>query len=355
MQVVCTGQHREMARQGLAAFDLVPDFDLGIMEERQALAETFSRAMTGLVALYRQERPDMVLVQGDTVSCLAGGLAAFYERIPVGHVEAGLRTGDRSNPFPEEMNRKAVAAAITLHFAPTERAERTLLQEGYPAAEVFLTGNTAVDAVQLLAQRQAAVEPPVQATLEACAGYKMVLVELHRRENWGEPLRGLCGALRRLVSQETKAFVVFSVHPNPVVSEVVHEELQGLDRVRLLTPPQYPSFVRLMKECYFVLTDSGGIQEEAPSLRKPVLVARLRTERPEGVEMGLARLVGTEEEGVMQALRQLLNDRQTYDGMAKGVNPYGDGRAGERIAQAIEHHFGLRREAPERFEPRVPR
>jgi len=350
VQIVLTGQHREIAQQGLAAFDLAPDFDLAIMQERQALVETFCRAMSGLVGLYRQERPDLVLVQGDTVSCLAAGLAAFYEKIPVGHVEAGLRTGDRDNPFPEEVNRKAVAAATRLHFAPTQRAERALLQEGYPPCEVFLTGNTAVDAVQLLAEREGVPEAEVEATLKACADYKMILVELHRRENWGQPLHRLCRALRRFVNAEPETFVVFSVHPNPVVREVVRQELEGRERVRLLSPPQYPSFVRLMKECYFLLTDSGGIQEEAPSLRKPVLVARLRTERPEGIEMGLARLVGTEEEPVVESLRQLLNDGETYERMARGVNPYGDGRAGERIAQAIEHYFGLRQEAPERFQ-----
>lgn len=351
VKVALTGQHREMGRQGLAVFGLTPDHDLDIMEPKQALAETFCRAMMGLVRLYREERPDLVLVQGDTVSCLAGALGAFYERIPVGHVEAGLRTGDPCNPFPEEVNRKAVATATTLHFAPTVRAQQALLQEGYPASNVFLTGNTAVDAVQMLAQRQQEPEPAAKSALEACAGHKMVLVELHRRENWGEPLRSLCRALRRLVSEQKEAFVVFSVHPNPVVGEMVRGELGAVERVLLLTPPDYPSFLRLMKECYFILTDSGGIQEEAPSLRKPVLVARVRTERPEGVEAGLARLVGTNEGEVLNALRQLLKDRATYEAMTKGVNPYGDGRAGERIAQVVEYRLGLRAGPPEQFHP----
>lgn len=332
-----TGQHKEMLQQVLDTFGLTPDFDLHIMTQRQTLSEITTRALQGLERVIADSKPGLVLAQGDTTTTFVASLAAFYAKVPFGHVEAGLRTDNKYDPFPEEMNRRMTTVLADLHFAPTEHAQNVLLKEGVLAADVFVTGNTVIDALLTVAARDHQFDDPrVQ---NAAESGKMILVTAHRRENWGEPMHNICAAIKTILRQNPGFHVVFPVHKNPIVRETVFPELESVPEVVLIEPPEYEPFVHLMKSSYLILSDSGGVQEEAPSLGKPVLVLRRTTERPEGVTAGSARLVGTDTAAVVAEAEKLIHDPAAYDSMARVNNPYGDGRASERIWQIIKSRF----------------
>jgi len=337
MVLAVTGQHREMLAQVMRAFDLTPDYDLDIMAERQTLAEITTRALDGLDRVLDEVKPDLILAQGDTTTTFTAALAAFYHAIPFGHVEAGLRTDNKYDPFPEEMNRRLASVLTDLHFAPTELARRNLLGEGAKPDGIFVTGNTVIDALLSIAARDHEFhDPRIKAAADSS---RMILLTTHRRENWGEPMRRICLAVKDILSGNPDVSVVFPVHKNPIVREVVYPELEREERVVLIEPPEYVPFVHLMKSSYLILTDSGGVQEEAPSLGKPVLVLRETTERPEGVEAGSARLVGTDRHLIVSETEKLLRDRAAYETMARVNNPYGDGRAAQRIWEIIRDKF----------------
>jgi UDP-N-acetylglucosamine 2-epimerase (non-hydrolysing) len=326
-RVVVTAQHREMLDQTMAAFGIEPDVDLDLMRSGQSLPELTARILHALGETFERERPDLVLLQGDTTTVFVGALAAFYARIPIGHVEAGLRSGNLYDPFPEEANRQLATVLATLHFAPTERARQNLLAAGVSAERIHLTGNTVIDALQYVAARLP--------RLEAGDGTRTILMTAHRRENWGEPIRRVCRGVREVLEARPDVGVVFPMHRNPIVREPVEAELGGHPRVALTEPADYASMIDLERRCYLALTDSGGLQEELPTFGKPVLVLRETTERPEAVEAGCARLIGTSREAVVENLLALLDDRAAYDRMARVANPFGDGRASERIVAAV--------------------
>jgi UDP-N-acetylglucosamine 2-epimerase (non-hydrolysing) len=328
-RVLATAQHRQMLDQVLNLFGIVPDIDLDMMRPNQSLPDLTARLLSELDRVLAAEAPDAVLVQGDTTTVMTAALASFYRRIPVGHVEAGLRTGDMNNPFPEEMNRVVAGRLASWHFAPTESSRANLLREALPADRIHVTGNTVIDALLDVAARRD--ECPVETAPFA----RLVLVTAHRRENFGEPLRNICAAIRSLAARFQDTLFVYPVHPNPNVREAVEKSLSGLDNVRLIAPLDYRPFVALMKRADLILTDSGGVQEEAPALGKPVLVLRRETERPEAVTAGVVKLVGTGEAAIVDAARQLLEDPAAYALMAKGVSPYGDGHAAERIVEIM--------------------
>jgi UDP-N-acetylglucosamine 2-epimerase (non-hydrolysing) len=352
LHVIVTAQHREMLDQVLDIFSIVPEYDLGIMRERQSLTSILTRALSGLESVFAEICPDLVLVHGDTSTALAASLAAFHAQVKLGHVEAGLRSHDKFNPFPEEMNRKLTAALADLHFAPTARQRRNLEMEGIDPRSVFVTGNTVIDA---LLRTSLTDRPPTmgKADWSCLEGYRMILVEAHRRENLGRPMQEICGAIRQVVDEYDDVLVVFPVHRNPEVRTTVRSALSGLDRVVLLDPVDYRTMVHLIKSSYFIMTDSGGLQEEAPALGKPVLVLRRVTERPEGIEAGTLRLAGVEHAGVLECARLLLDDTSEYARMATAVNPYGDGQASRRIADAIAYAFDLASQRPEPFDPGI--
>ncbi len=347
---VVTAQHREMLDQVLGLFSIVPDRDLDIMTPRQSLSDVVVRALPGLEEVIVRERPDAVLVQGDTTTAFVAALAAFYHQVPVGHVEAGLRTGEKYEPFPEEMNRRLVGALADWHFAPTAVARQNLLREGVPAQQVFVTGNTVIDAVRSVARPDYRFTTPELRRLDF-ARQRVILVTAHRRENWGEPLEAICGALGDLAGAFRDVVIVFPVHKNPVVRETVERLLGGRERIVLTEPLAYGELANLLARCTLVLTDSGGLQEEAPGFGRPVLVLRNVTERPEGVEAGTLKLVGTYRHAIVVAAAELLLDSDAYARMARAVNPYGDGRAAKRIAGFLAHHFGLAAGLPEPFTP----
>ncbi len=325
--LVCvTAQHREMLDQVLAIFGVVPDHDLNVMCDGQSLTESAGRILERLEPVLKQEQPGMVLVQGDTTTAFCGALAAFYQNIPVGHVEAGMRTGDMRQPFPEEMNRVLVSRLATLHFAATERAARNLRSEGVVETAIRVTGNPVTDAVLYVRDRLPGGNRDTSR--------KLIVVTAHRRESFGAGFERICAALRQIADMDGVS-VVYPVHPNPSVSSVVMERLKGHPNIHLIQPLDYVSFVDLMQSAYLLLTDSGGIQEEAPSLGKPVLVLRDKTERPEAVEAGTATLVGTDVEMIVSSVRRLIEDEREYDRRSRIHNPYGDGHASERIAEAI--------------------
>ncbi len=346
--VAVTAQHREMLDQVLRLFAIAPDRDLDIMLPEQSLFDIATRALHRLDPVLAEWQPAMVLVQGDASSTMLGALAAFYHRIPVGHVEAGLRTWDKYRPFPEEMNRRLTSALADLHFAPTPQAKANLLREGVPADRIFVTGNTVIDALLDVVQRPEIDLPP---NLPAFEGQRMVLVTTHRRENWGEPLRQIYLALLDLLTRFPDVTVVFSVHRNPAVRRVAEEVLAGHPRAHLIEPPDYGPFARLMAKAYLILTDSGGVQEEAPALGTPVLVLRDVTERPEGVDAGTVELVGTSRERIAERAGRLLADPAARAAMARARNPYGDGRAAGRIVDALRLWFGRGRTPPTEFAP----
>ncbi|MGI5882079.1 MAG: non-hydrolyzing UDP-N-acetylglucosamine 2-epimerase [Dethiobacteria bacterium] len=349
--VLClTAQHREMLDQVLSLFKLDPDYDLDIMKEAQSLTHITVRALEGLDKVLQKEKPDLVLVQGDTTTTMAGSLAAFYQKIAVGHIEAGLRTGERYAPFPEEINRRLNSVIAQLHFAPTDLARENLLREGFDPNTIFVTGNTVIDALQTTIQPKFSFSDPLLQKVDF-SRYRILLVEAHRRENLGEPMESIALALRDLLETFPDTFLVFPVHKNPQVRQVVFRLLQDHPRVLLLEPLDPFSFHNLMARAHLILTDSGGIQEEAPSLGRPVLVLRRVTERPEALEAGTALLAGTKREEIVALAGGLLGDETAYQAMAHATNPYGDGQASRRICQAILYHFGRRPSPPEPFEP----
>ncbi|HOM80815.1 MAG: UDP-N-acetylglucosamine 2-epimerase (non-hydrolyzing) [Armatimonadetes bacterium] len=338
--VAVTAQHREMLDQVLSIFDIRPDYDLNIMLPNQTLTQIATRALNGLDPILAAEQPQLVLVQGDTLTTFAAGLAAFFHRVDVGHVEAGLRTDDKYNPFPEEMNRRLTTRLADLHFAPTERARQTLLADGVRPEDIYVTGNTVIDALLATAEKPFEFTEPPLSEVDFGA-HRTILVTAHRRENWGEPIRDICRALRQIIQEFPDTQAIFQMHKNPVVRDVIREELGSVPRVLLVEPQEYVPWVHLMKRAYLVLTDSGGIQEEAPSLGLPVLVMRETTERPEGVDAGVAKLVGTTPERIVAEARELLGNKEAYRRMAHAVNPYGDGRSAEYIREAIFTRYGL--------------
>ena len=347
--VTVTAQHREMLDQVLKLFKIKPDHDLDIMAAGQTLFDITTRALQGLDKVLSEEKPDLVLVHGDTTTTFAGSLAAYYHQTAVGHVEAGLRTHNKYSPFPEEMNRKLTGAMAELHFAPTATSEANLLAENIGAEGIFVTGNTVIDALHHTVKDNFAFDDELLSKLDY-ESHRVILVTTHRRENLGEPMRNVYKALRRLVEELPDVEIVFPVHRNPKVREVVNEELGGLERVNLIDPLDYEPFANLMHRSTLILTDSGGVQEEAPALGKPVLVLRDTTERPEAVAAGTVKLIGTDEERVYSEAKLLLTDEKEYAKMAEACNPYGDGKAAERIIQAILQKYGLAENGPDRFE-----
>ena len=348
--VAVTAQHREMLDQVLHLFKIKPDYDLNIMTSGQTLHDVTVKALLGLRDVFAEAKPDLVLVHGDTTTTFAGSLAAYYAQIPVGHVEAGLRTGNKYSPFPEEMNRKLTGSLADYHFAPTLTSKNNLLKENVNSKNIFVTGNTVIDALNTTVQREFTFsDPRIEQALKS--GKRLILMTTHRRENLGEPMRHVYRALKEVLRTHPDVGAIFPVHKNPKVRQVVQEELSGLEHVYLTEPMDYEPFANLMARVDLVLTDSGGIQEEAPALGKPVLVLRNTTERPEAVTAGTVQLVGTEYAAVLQKTLQLLDDSSYYRRMAEAVNPYGDGHACERICGMLLHAFGYSGEVPAEFLP----
>lgn len=349
--VVVTGQHREMLDQVNRLFGIAPKHDLEIIAPRQTLEQITIRALSGLGEVIRAEKPDLVAVQGDTTTAFVGALAAFYEKVPVAHVEAGLRTSNPYSPFPEEINRRLTTQVASLHLAPTPTSRANLLAENVPAARITVSGNTVIDALlDVVARRLPYTDPQ----LEQLDGRRMVLVTAHRRESWGEPMARSADAISQLATRFPDVVFVLPAHLNPVVRETLLPPLTGLGNVIITEPLPYGEFCRLMQDSTVILTDSGGVQEEGPSLGKPVLVMRDTTERPEAVIAGTVRLVGTDRDLIIDEVTSLLVDPAHYTAMATAVNPYGDGRAAARSVQAIENFFGLA-EPPTPFEPDASR
>ncbi len=334
--VLCvTAQHREMLDQVLELFELTPDHDLNIMKPNQTLAMITSNVLNGIEGVLQQEKPDIVLVHGDTSTTFAASLAAFYQQIPVGHVEAGLRTFDRYSPFPEEMNRVMTGHLATMHFAPTERNRQNLLREGISDEHIFVTGNTVIDALLQVADKPYEFEDEVLRSADF-ENRRVITVTCHRRENLGEYMHNIFSAIRDIVEEFEDVEVIYPVHMNPKVRATASEVLGGHSRVHLIEPLSYQPFVNLMAKSYFIITDSGGMQEEAPALAKPVLVVRKETERPEAIQAGTVRLAGVERQHIYEAARELLVSRESYDAMAHAANPYGDGHACARIVEALK-------------------
>ncbi len=347
--VTClTGQHREMLDQVIEAFDLTVDHDLNVMKTAQSLTHITTAVLTGMEGLLAAEAPDMVLVHGDTTTTFATALAAFYQQIPVAHVEAGLRTESLYNPYPEEANRRLADRLAEVLWAPTPAARSALLAEGAEQGRILVTGNTVIDALLTTAEGEPPHFPPTVEEALARPGRK-VLVTVHRRESWGEPMRSIARAIKDVCREQPDTTFIFPIHLNPVVREIFRDILDEVRGVVFAEPLSYRPFVHLMKAVDLVITDSGGIQEEAPTLGKPVLVMRDTTERPEGIEAGTAQLVGTDTTAIRDSLTRLLTDEDAYRAMASAVNPYGDGRAAERIADHLEHLFGLRPAPPAPF------
>ncbi len=330
--VVCvTGQHRQMLDQVLAAFGVEPDYDLSIMKDKQTLFDITTNILNRIRAVLEEVRPDVVLVHGDTSTTFVTALACFYLQIPVGHVEAGLRTYNIYSPYPEEFNRQAVSIISQYNFAPTARARDNLLHEGKRAETIFVTGNTAIDALQTTVR-----EDYTHPELTWAQGSRLIVITAHRRENLGEPMHQMFRAIRRIMDEHPDVKAIYPIHMNPVVRQAADEELRGCDRIHIIEPMEVLDFHNLLARSYLILTDSGGIQEEAPSLGKPVLVMRDTTERPEGIDAGTLRLVGTNEDVIYRNFKQLLEDSDAYQAMAHASNPYGDGRACRRIADILE-------------------
>ncbi len=345
--ICVTGQHRQMLDQVLDVFEVVPDVDLDLMEPDQTLAGLTSRVVTAIDGYIAKHRPDIVIVQGDTTTTFCAALAAFYNKIPIGHVEAGLRTWNKLSPFPEEINRVMTSHIADLHFAPTQWAKENLLKEGIPENRVFVTGNTVIDALYIALEKVNKSSPAVPGLpmelLNGCNRKPVVLITGHRRENFGDGFENICLAISELSKRFSDVAFVYPVHLNPSVREPVYRILAGHQNVHLIEPLAYLPFVTLMDHCRIVLTDSGGVQEEAPGLGKPVLVMRDTTERPEAVEAGTVRLVGTDRRTIIDNVSMLLTDEKAYEAMAKAVNPYGDGRSAGRIVTACEKFLHISR------------
>lgn len=334
--IVCvTAQHRQMLDQVLETFDIKPDYDLNIMKDGQTLGDVTTRALNGLEDVIKEVKPNIVLVHGDTTTTFAGALAAFYNQVDVGHVEAGLRTNDKYSPFPEEMNRQMVSCMADMNFAPTKLSADNLLKENRKKESIYITGNTAIDAMATTVR-----EDYSHKELDWIKdGEKLILLTAHRRENLGEPMKHIFTAIKRIVDEFEDVKVIYPIHMNPLVRSVAKEVFEGADRVKLIEPLEVFDFHNFINKSYIILTDSGGIQEEAPGLGKPVLVLRDTTERPEGIEAGTLKLVGTDTEKIYEETKKLLTDKKIYDSMSKASNPYGDGHASERIVDAIIERY----------------
>lgn len=344
--VTVTAQHRQMLDQVLDIFGIRPDYDLNIMKDRQTLAGITTRALEGLDDVMRKVQPDLVLVHGDTTTTFVASVAAFYNQIAIGHVEAGLRTWNKYSPFPEEMNRQLTGVLTDLHFAPTQKAYDNLIRENKAPESIFITGNTAIDALKTTVKDDYRHD-----ILDKIGNDRMILLTAHRRENLGETMRGMFRAIKRLVRDHDDVQVVYPVHLNPAVREAAADVLGDDPRIHLIEPLDVFDFHNFAARAYLILTDSGGVQEEAPSLGVPVLVLRDTTERPEGIEAGTLKLAGTDEETIYRMASQLLNDQGEHEKMAKASNPYGDGQASKRIVEAILYYFGYKEKRPEMFRP----
>lgn len=333
--IICvTAQHRQMLDQVLDIFQIIPDYDLNIMQKGQTLSDITAKVLKGIEEVIQKENPDIVLVHGDTSTTFAGALAAFYNEIDVGHVEAGLRTYNKYSPFPEELNRQFVGNIADIHFAPTEMSRENLLNEGKKEENIIVTGNTAIDALQTTVR-----DDYTNDIVEWSAGERLIVLTAHRRENLGEPMRHMFRAIRRIVEEYEDVKVVYPVHLNPAVVQVAEDVLGGCDKVRLIEPLDVIDFHNMLNKSYLILTDSGGIQEEAPSLGKPVIVLRDTTERPEGVQAGTLKLAGTNEEVLYNMIKELLDDKVEYNRMSQASNPYGDGKASKRIVDEIIRRY----------------
>ena len=334
--IVCvTAQHRQMLDQVLETFKIKPDYDLNIMKDGQTLGDITTRALTGIEGIIKEVKPDIVLVHGDTTTTFAGALAAFYNQVAIGHVEAGLRTNDKYSPFPEEMNRQMVDCMTDMYFAPTNISKANLLKENIEEEKIYVTGNTAIDAMATTVDEN--YQHPELDWIKS--NERMILLTAHRRENLGEPMRHIFKAIKRIVDEFSDVKVIYPIHLNPKVRSVANEVFKDCDRVKLIEPLEVFDFHNFQNKSYIILTDSGGIQEEAPSLGKPVLVLRDTTERPEGIEAGTLKLVGTDEDVIYEETKKLLTDKEEYEKMSKASNPYGDGHASERIVDAIIEKF----------------
>lgn len=334
--LVCvTAQHREMLDQVLDLFEIKPDFDLNVMKPGQSVSQISTNVLLGMEDVLVKTKPDLVLVHGDTTTTFASALAAFYHKVPVGHVEAGLRTYDKYSPYPEEMNRILTGHISEYHFAPTERNKKNLLREGIEEKSIYITGNTIIDALLTLANKPYEFEDETLSKIDF-TGKKVITVTCHRRENLGENMVNIFGAIKDIVDEFDDVEIVYPMHLNPKVRAIADEVLGSMERVHLIEPLQYQPFIKLMAESHFIITDSGGMQEEAPSLGKPVLVVRKETERPEAVEAGTVKLAGVERDTIYSMAKELLTDEDAYDKMAKAVNPYGDGKAAGRIVDIIK-------------------
>lgn len=343
---VVSAQHREMLDQVLKIFKIKPDYDFNIMKKNQSLEEITAKVMVDLAGVIKKEKPDIVLVHGDTTTSFAASLSSFYQQCPIGHVEAGLRTWNKYSPFPEEMNRQMTDDLADLYFAPTQVSKDNLLKENHPKENIFITGNTAIDALRQTVQHNYHHE--VLNLIKP--DHKIILVTMHRRENQGEPMRRVFQVMKRVVDSHDDVEIIYPVHMSPKVQEVAHEILGNDPRIHLIAPLDVVDFHNLVKRSYFIMTDSGGVQEEAPSLNKPVLVLRDTTERPEGVKAGTLKLVGTEVDSVRSAMLELLENKKVYDKMANAKNPYGDGHASDRIMDDIAYYFtGKKGKKPEDF------
>ena len=347
-KICVTAQHREMLDQVLELFDIKPDFDLNIMKTKQSLTGITNRILEGLETIFKEEKPDMILVHGDTTTTFSSALAAYYQQIKVGHVEAGLRTFNKYFPFPEEMNRKLTGAISDLHFSPTKGAKNNLLREGIDEKSIYITGNTVIDAMLHTVEDNYVFENEELNKIDF-KNKKVIMITDHRRENWGEGISNICEALNEIVDKNKDVELVYLVHLNPIVKDMVYEKLGGKERIHLLNPLDTKETHNLMNKCFMVMTDSGGLQEEAPHLGKPVLVLRDVTERPEAVEYGTVKLVGTDKEKIIREGNELINNKEAYEKMSKAVNPYGDGKASERICDAIMKYFNLSKKDVEEF------
>lgn len=342
--VTVTAQHRQMLDQVLNIFNITPDHDLNIMKDRQTLIDVTTRGLEGLDKVMKEVKPDIVLVHGDTTTTFVASLAAYYNQIVVGHVEAGLRTWNKYSPFPEEMNRQLTGVMADLHFAPTSKSAANLLEENKSEENIFVTGNTAIDALKTTVK-----ETYQHEVLDKLGNDRLILMTAHRRENLGEPMRNMFRAIKRIVDEQRDVQVVYPVHLNPVVRELADEVLGNDPRIHLIEPLDVIDFHNFASRAHLILTDSGGVQEEAPSLGVPVLVLRDTTERPEGIEAGTLKLAGNEEQPIYQMATELLTDQEAYEKMAKASNPYGDGRASERICEAIRYYFKRTENRPEQY------
>ena len=347
-RIIVSGQHREMLDQMLEIFQINPDYDLNIMEQGQSLSNITKNSLLGIEKILKKERPSMVLVQGDTTTTFTGALAAFYQKIKIGHVEAGLRTHNKYYPFPEEVNRHLTSVLTDLHFTPTKKSCENLLSEGVKREDIFISGNTVIDSLFLMIKENYIFREPLLKN-KKMFDKKIILVTMHRRENWGEPLRKTCKAINKIIDEHPDVSVIFPLHKNPDIRKNIEEILQNKKDILLLDTLDYDDMINLMSKSYIMLTDSGGIQEEGPSLGKPVLVLRDETERPEVVEAGVVKLIGTNEERVYREVVTLLNSRDKYREMSKNINPYGDGKASERIVKKILYNFNLIDQSPNEF------